>query len=143
MNKWFGVDGHGHVCTEQGLDFLTVGQIAAHRCASHHVVLENFSEVGQRQQVFSGDFEGFDQRRDGGVGWGKHGEWTFCAQRVHEASFNHRCFEQGVVFAVHDDVHHGGGHRCGRQQHSVDDVHHTVVGFNVATVTWASLMNTP
>jgi len=124
-------DGHRHVGTEKRGDFLTVCEVGAQSGTGHHVVLENLTEVGQRQQLFCRHHQGFSQGADGRIGGGKHSERTFSAQRVHEASCTHGRFQERVVFAVHDDVHHSGRLRSRRQQHRVDHVHHAVVSHDV------------
>ena len=65
------------------------------------------------------------------VGRRKDGEGTFTGEGLNESSSTDGSFEQGVVFAVDDDVHHGGGLAGWWEKHSVDDVHHTVVGRDV------------
>ena len=45
------------------------------------------------------------------VGRSKDGERTFTGEGINEPSCANCSFEQGVVLAVDDDVHHGGGLR--------------------------------
>ena len=127
-----GCDANGNVFSNERFDHLTVRQISCVRLRTYNVVLENVTEVGQCQQVFSGDFQRLCQCNDCCVSRSEHCERTFTAQRIHQACCTYCCFEQGVIFAVYDDVNNRRCRWRRRQQNRVNDVHHAIVRGNVS-----------
>ena len=71
------------------------------------MVLQNVAQLWKGEQIFSRDAQGRDQGSDRSVCWREHRERSFRAQSAIEACGQHRSFEQRVIFAVDDDVHHG------------------------------------
>ena len=101
-----GCDAHGDIFSQQRLDFLSVAQIGGVRLSTDNVVLENVPEVWQGQQLICSDIKRFSQRHYGSIGRGEHRERSFTAQRVNQTGCAYGCFEQCVIIAIHDDVHH-------------------------------------
>ena len=92
-------------------------------------------DVGQAfegEKVIGGDAEFSHQCGDRVIGRSKHGEGAFSGKRIDETGSATSSLKQGVVLAVHDDVHDRSGLGCWWHQNSIDDVHHTVVGGDVS-----------
>ena len=95
------------------------------------MVLQYCWQQGVGQQFVYCHIQSLRQSGERIIGWRKHREGTFCAQRVNQTGCTYGCFEQRVVLAVHDDVHHGVGRWRGRQQDRIDYVNDSIVSGDV------------
>ena len=92
-------------------------------------------DVGQAfegEKVIGGDAEFSHQCGDRVIGRSKHGEGACSGERIHETGSANSSLKQGVILAVHDDVHDRSGLWGWWHQNSIDDVHHTVVGGDIS-----------
>ena len=92
-----------------GGDHLTVREVGAHGRGVDHVVEQDVPEAFEGEEIFGCDFERSDQSSHGIIGRREHGEGAFTREGLNESGSTDGSLEQGVVFAVDDDVHHGGG----------------------------------
>ena len=107
----FRCNGYRHIFTEQRFDHLTVSEVCGVSCRAHNVVLQNLTEVWQRQQLLSSDLQRFRQGNHGRIVGCKNRKRSISVQCIDQARFNYSRFEQRVIVAVHDDVHYGDGRR--------------------------------
>ena len=110
---------------------MAIRQISRVGLSAYDVVLQYCWQQGVGQQFVYRHIQCLRQSGERVIGRGEHRERSFTAQRVNQTGCAYGCFEQCVIFAVHDDVHNCVVRRCGRQQNRVDYVHHPIVSGHI------------
>ena len=121
----------GEVLAVEGRDHHAIGDVGAHDIAAGRVVQQNGGQIRARQQVLSSHLQRLEQRRERRVSRCKHREWSSSAQIIGQTSSDDSRLQHCVVRAVHNDVDNCCVRRRRRQQHSIDDVHDTIVRSDV------------
>ena len=99
-------DGNGDLVSVQGGEAVTAAQVSGHGLGTHHMVKEDLGQVtrGILQQCIHGSF---GKCVKGSIGGSKYSKRTCTGKVVIQFSGNNCSFKGSVVRTGNDDVHHG------------------------------------